>query len=162
MTGGMGLRVHGDPFGPQDFSNETEAAMWLRVLVTVSVGAVIARSGTAAYGSSPNGSQSVAAAVHYLDHLRSCTPYTYKYPEPLAHAIGETTIRGKSSKTCQVTLHVPKSYTADCEFSPAAIKALTTEAKYREARAGKLSGSLSEVEGQKFGKQCKWLWYPGR
>jgi len=48
-----------------------------------------------------------------------------------------------------------------CEFSPAAIRALTTEAKYRKARAGKLSGSLSEAEQQKFGRQCKWVYFPG-
>jgi hypothetical protein len=112
------------------------------------------------HASAPKRNDTVAAAVHYLDHLRSCTPYTYHYPEPLAHSIGESTIRGKSGDACKVGFLVPNSYYAECAFSAAAIKALTRQAKYREARTGKFNASLSEAEGRKFGSECHWVFYP--
>lgn len=108
----------------------------------------------------PQEKSKIVAAQEYLDHLRSCTPYTYKYPEPLARSIAENTIRGKNGDACQVSFDVPNCCMAECEFSPAAIKALTAGAKYRAARAGRLSGSLSEAEDHRFGKQCKWVFFP--
>lgn len=139
--------------------------MRLRVLVTVAVGVVFARSGAVAYGNSPNRSQSVVVPVHYLDHMRSCTAYTYKYPEPLAHSIAENTILGKNGDACKVRFVVPNSYTAECAFSEAAIKALTSQAKYGEARTGKFNASLnasfSEAEGKRFGSECQVVFFPG-
>lgn len=99
---------------------------------------------------------------------RQCTTWitceaarpTYKYPEPLAHSIAENTIVGKNGDACKVRFVVPNSYTAECGFSEAAIKALTSQAKYREARTGKFNASLSEAEGRKFGSECHWVFYP--
>ena len=134
--------------------------MRLRVLVEV---AVIACSGAVAYGS-PKQSQSAAAAVHYLDHLRSCTAYTYKYPVPLARSIAENMILGKNGDACKVNFDVPNCCMAQCAFSAAAIKALTSQAKYRKARTGKfdasLNASFSEAEGKRFASECKVVFFP--
>ncbi len=135
--------------------------MWLRVVVTVAIGAVIACSGAVAYGNSPQRSQSVAAAVHYLDHPRSCTAYTYKYPEPLARSIAESAILGNNGNACKVTFVVPKSYMTKCAFSEAAIKALTSQAKYAKARTGKFNASLTEAERKSFGSECQVVYFPG-
>jgi len=134
--------------------------MCLRVLVAVAVGAVFACSGAVASGNSPNRSESVTAAVHYLDHLRRCTAYTYKYHEPLARSIAEITILGKSGDTCKVSIDVPNSYMGECAFSAAAIQALASRAKYREARTGKFNASLSEAEERKFGSECHRVFFP--
>ena len=141
------------------FSNQAEAVMWLRILVTMAVGAVIACSGAVAQGNSPNRSQSAAEAVQYLDHLRSCTAYTYKYPVPLARSIAENTILGKNGDACKVSFHVPNCCMANCAFSAATIKALTSQAKYRKARTGKFDASLSEAQG-KNGRECHWVYFP--
>lgn len=133
--------------------------MWLRVLLTVAVGAVIACSAAVAQGDSPDRNQRVTAAVHYLDHLRSCTAYTYKYPVPLARSIAENTILGKNGDACKVSFHVPNCCMAQCAFSTASVKALTSQAKYRKARTGKFDASLSEVQG-KSGSECQWVYYP--
>ncbi|HZQ24869.1 MAG TPA: hypothetical protein VFA89_18925 [Terriglobales bacterium] len=135
--------------------------MCLRTLVTIAVGAVLATAGAVVYGHSQNPSQSVAVAVRYLDHLRSCTAYTYNYPEPLAHSIAESTIRGRNGDACQVRFAVPNSYTAECAFSEAALRALTSQAKYRQARMGNFNASLSEAEGKRFGSECHFLYFPG-
>lgn len=139
--------------------------MWLRILVTMAVGAVIACSGAVAQGNSPNRSQSAAEAVQYLDHLRSCTAYTYKYPVPLARSIAQNTILGKNGDACKVSFDVPNCCMAQCAFSAAAIKALTSQAKYRKARTSKFDASLdasfSEAEGKRFASECHRVFYPG-
>jgi hypothetical protein len=115
-----------------------------------------------AQANGPKEKSNIVAALDYLDHLRSCTPYTFKYPVPLARSIAENIILGKNGDACKVNFDVPNCCMAVCEFSPAAINALTAKAKYRKARAGRLSGSLSEAEDQKFGRQCKWVYFPGQ
>ena len=137
-------------------------ASWTGVITAavVAVGAVMPAVSAELHANGPKERNNVVEALGYLDHLRSCTPYTYKYPEPLARSIAENTIRGKNGDACKVSIDVPNCCMAQCEFTPAAIKALTAGAKYRAARAGRLSGSLSEAEDHKFGKQCKWVFFP--
>ena len=122
--------------------------------------AVIACSGAVAQGNSSDRSQNGTAAVQYLDHLRSCTAYTYKYPEPLARSIAENIILGKNGDACKVSIDVPNCCMAQCAFSASAIKALTSQAKYRKARTGKFKASLSEAEEKKFGSECHRVFYP--
>ena len=137
-------------------------AAWRGVIAAavVAVGAGMPAVRAELHAIGPKEKNNVVEALGYLDHLRSCTPYTYKYPVPLARSIAENAIRGKNGDACKVSFDVPNCCMAQCEFSPAAIKALTAGAKYRAARAGRLSGSLSEAEDHKFGRQCKWVYFP--
>ncbi len=88
-----------------------------------------------------------AGAVQYLDHLKTCTPYTWKYPSPLAPAslagsYSQNIIRGKKGNTCQVSYLMPNNLRMECEHSAGTIKSMTSEAAYKAARAGEFSFSF--------------------
>jgi len=56
---------------------------------------------------------------------------------------------------CLVAFIMPGDKKLECAFTPETIKLLTSEAKYREAREHKMSGSTSDSISEKMAEECK-------
>lgn len=85
-----------------------------------------------------------AGAIQYLNHLKTCTPYTFKYPHPLVQGFtGQNIIHGKEGDLCLVTYLMPNSLKAECGHGPTTIKRMTSEAAYEKARSGEFAFSFS-------------------
>lgn len=95
-----------------------------------------------------------AAVVAYYDHLKTCTPYTFSYQFGPGSKF-ENVIKGMSGDKCHVSFLMPGPSTMDCLFTQRTIELLTSESKYREARAGKSTGSSSSEEGSRMTQECK-------
>ncbi len=98
-----------------------------------------------------------AGAVRYLDDLKTCTPYTWKYPNPFVPGFtDQDIIRGKRGDKCQVTYLMPNDLKADCEHSAATIKQMTSESAYEQARSGEYTASfhLSSNADSPFNHEC--------
>jgi hypothetical protein len=94
-------------------------------------------------------------ATQYLDHLKSCIPYTFKYPHPLvAGFTGENIIKGRQGDKCQVIYLMPNNLRAECEHGPATITRMTSESAYQEARAGEFNFSFSSNSDGPASREC--------
>lgn len=95
--------------------------------------------------------------IAYMDHLRSCVPYTFSYQNPfMPNAVSQNVIRGRSGNHCLVTMQTGP-YTWDCSFSPEAISVMTSDAKYSDARNNTLSGSSDDLPSYYLRKECKFV-----
>ncbi len=98
-----------------------------------------------------------AAAVRYLDDLKTCTPYTWKYPNPLVPgSTSQNIIHGKKGDKCRVTYLMPNNLKADCDHSAETIKQITSESAYQQARSGEynISFHLSSSGDSPFNREC--------
>lgn len=94
--------------------------------------------------------------MYYMDNLKTCTPYTFSYPNPLdPGTTSKNIIKGKSGDHCLVEFILPNDMKMECSFSTAAISALTSEQKYEEARKHEMSGSSEDQASQFMSKECK-------
>jgi hypothetical protein len=99
--------------------------------------------------------KTASSAVEYLDHLKACTAFTFKYPHPLHPGFtAKTVIRGQKGDKCEVIYLAPDDQLVECEFSARTITLMTSTAKYKEARAGAFTGSLSEAESRIASREC--------
>ena len=95
--------------------------------------------------------------ITYMDHLKSCVPYTFRYQNPfMPDAVSQNVIRGRSGNHCLVTMQTGP-YTWDCSFSPEAISAMTGDAKYSDARSHTLSGSSNDPSSQYLRQECTFM-----
>ena len=97
-----------------------------------------------------------AGAVKYLDHLKTCTPYTLQYPHPIVPGFtAQNIIKKKVAGKCLVTFVMPGNKKLNCQFTPETVKLLTSEEKYEEARHGSYSGATSDAVNQRMSEECK-------
>jgi hypothetical protein len=99
-----------------------------------------------------------AAAIQYLDHLRTCTPYSFKYLMPNTDMTVQNIIKGEQSGKCQVTYLMGDSSKFEskfeCELSPETIKLMTSDAIYQGLRSGKPLASADEGTSR-FLQECR-------
>ncbi len=94
-------------------------------------------------------------AVQFLDHLKTCTPYTFKYPHPLVPSFtGQNIIQGKKGDKCQVTYLMPNNLKMECEHSPATIRRMTSEAAYKKARSDEFGFSFFSGTEDPASREC--------
>ena len=118
--------------------------------------AVVLTLSGAAPGAWAQSTDYTAAAIQYLDHLKACTPHTFKYPHPFVPSFtGQDIIKGREGDKCHVTFIMPNNLKMECELSAETIRLMTSEAKYREARAGEFQGSSSDPESKRVGQECR-------
>ncbi|HEV7613942.1 MAG TPA: hypothetical protein VGO37_18830 [Steroidobacteraceae bacterium] len=119
-----------------------------RFLLKLSVGATLL---SPAYAGNED-----AGAVKYLDHLKTCTPFTLQYPHPIVPGFtAQNIIKEKVAGNCLVTFVMPGDKKLNCRFTSETIKLLTTEAKYAEARQNRYVGSTSDAVSQRMAEECK-------
>ncbi|HEU5047763.1 MAG TPA: hypothetical protein VFT64_07970 [Rickettsiales bacterium] len=95
-------------------------------------------------------------SMMYMDNLKTCTPYTFAYPNPMdPSSTSKNIIKGKEGDHCLVEFLLPNNMKMECSFSPAAITALTSEQKYDEARKHEMSGSSEDNASQFMTQECK-------
>jgi hypothetical protein len=102
------------------------------------------------------GNEIDAGAVKYLDHLKTCTPFTLQYPHPAVPGFtAQNIIKQKVAGNCLVTFVMPGDKKLNCQFTPETVKLLTSEAKYEEARQNRYSGATSDAVSQRMSEECK-------
>ena len=102
------------------------------------------------------GNEADAGAVKYLDSLKTCAPFTLKYPHPFVPSFtAQNIIRGEVAGNCLVTFVMPGDKKLNCRFTPETVKLLTSEAKYAEARQNTYTGAASDAASQKMSEECK-------
>jgi hypothetical protein len=96
-----------------------------------------------------------AGAVAWLDHLKTCTPYTYRYPNPIVPSVtDENIITGRKDGTCQVTYVIPGPDNNVCQLTAPTIALMTSADQYQQARTGRFGGSSSDALSQRMTQEC--------
>lgn len=95
-----------------------------------------------------------AAAIQFLDHMKTCTPYSFTYLMPDADFTVQNIIKGERSGKCQVTYFMADKSKLECELSAETIKLMTSDTQYKALRSGKPPASAEEG-GMRLLQECR-------
>lgn len=97
-----------------------------------------------------------AGTIKYMDNLKTCTAYTFSYKHPIIpNFVGQNVIKARKDDKCQVTIVMPGNRKMECELTAETVRLMTSEDKYREARAKTMSGSSSDPVSRKMNEECR-------
>lgn len=123
----------------------------------------LALAAALAMAAAPVCAQDLAAffdgSIRFLEHLKTCAPFSFKYEHPLIGGQAEHRIAGKENGACHVIYVVPigetnQVITRDCHLSDSTIALMTTEEKFKELRDWETSGSTSDPVNIAMDREC--------
>jgi hypothetical protein len=113
---------------------------------------------TLSTASLPAANYPYADAIKYLDHLKTCTPYSFEYLMPNTDMTVQNIIKGEQSGKCQVTYLMGSNSKFEskfeCELSVETIELMTRDVMYQQLRSGKPLASADEA-ANRFLQECR-------
>jgi hypothetical protein len=94
------------------------------------------------------------ASITWMDNLKTCTPYTRSYLNPLFAVQQTDTIKGMEGDVCVVTQETAGKYIFECRYTADGIKTMTQDRFYQDAKNKIASASGNDVSDV-MGQQCK-------
>jgi hypothetical protein len=99
-------------------------------------------------------------SIKFLEHLKTCTPFSFTYEHPLIGDQAEHRIAGKENGACHVVYVIPtgerdRVITRDCHLSDSTIALMTTDEKFKQLRDWITAGSTSDPVNTAMDRECR-------